>query len=242
MRPRHLATRYHNKLSQELGICIPVTEARPEVYLNEEERKGDFLASLNLTRPYWVVIAGAKYDTTTKWWNPSYYQQVVDQLRTTIDFVQCGAASDWHLPLRGVTNLVGQTDIRKLIRVIFHADGVLCPVTFAMHLAAAVPTRNNKPRFCIVIVGGRETPSLIQYPNHTLLSTIGQLGCCRKRGCWRYVCQHTHARQRTESQCELPIQISESLRIPLCMQIITPPDVVEIILRSYPAWRPVSNS
>jgi ADP-heptose:LPS heptosyltransferase len=235
MRPRHLTTRYHDRLSEELGIHIPVTERRPEIYLSEEETETDLLESLNFTRPYWVVIAGAKYDTTTKWWNPSYYQEVVDQLRTTIDFVQCGAASDWHLPLQNVTNLVGQTDIRKLIRVIYHADGVLCPVTFAMHLAAAVPTANNKPRSCVVLVGGRETPSLIQYPNHTLLSAIGQLGCCQRRGCWRYVCQKTHVRQRNESPCELPIQISESLKIPLCMQMITPVHVVEIILRGYPS-------
>jgi ADP-heptose:LPS heptosyltransferase len=234
MHPRHLTTRYHNKLSEELGVRVPVTEERPEVYLDEDEKKPDFLATMNVTRPYWVVVAGGKFDTTTKWWNPSYYQQVVDQLSATISFVQCGAASDWHLPLQGVKNLVGQTDIRKLIRVIFHADGVLCPVTFAMHLAAAVPTTNGKPRSCVVLVGGRETPSLVQYPNHTLLSAIGQLGCCRTKGCWRYVCQNTHVRQRTESKCELPIQITQSLRIPLCMQIITPAEVVEIILRNYP--------
>ena len=149
--------------------------------------------------------------------------------------MQCGAASDWHLPLRGVKNLVGQTDIRKFIRVILHADGVLCPVTFAMHLAAAVPIVNGKPRACVVLVGGRETPSLIQYPNHTLLTVIGQIGCCQKKACWRYVCQETHVRQNTDSRCELPVQISESLQIPLCMEIITPAHVVEAILRSYPA-------
>ena len=238
MHPRHLTTRYHDSLGEELGVRIPVTEKRGEVYLSAEERDPGFITSLNLIRPYWVIIAGGKYDTTTKWWNPAYFQQVVDELKTTINFVQCGAASDWHLALKGVSNLVGQTDIRKLIGVIFHADGVLCPITFAMHLAAAVPVVNEKHRSCVVLVGGRETPSLIQYPNHNLLTVIGQLGCCRKKGCWRYVCQETHVRQRIDSRCELPIQVSESLKIPLCMEIITPTHVVEMILRSYPAHGP----
>ena len=38
-------------------------------------------------------------------------------------------------------DLVGKTSLRELIRLIYRADGVLCPVTLAMHLAAAVETR-----------------------------------------------------------------------------------------------------
>lgn len=235
LHPRHLATRYHDRLSDLLGIPIPAAEPRPEVYIGDDEKDPRFPASLGLKSPYWVVMAGGKYDTTTKWWNPAYYQEVVDQLRTTIEFVQCGARSDWHPPLKAVKNMIGQTDIRKLIAIVYHADGVLCPVTFAMHLAAAVPTRNGKARSCVVVVGGRETPSLIQYPNHTVLSVLGQLPCCAQKGCWRYVCQLTHVRQRVDSACDLPVQVNESLQIPLCMQIITPADVIEAILGSYPA-------
>src|SRR6516162_1775817 len=72
--PPHLTTSYHQRISELLGVEIKVTKKLPEVYLSEEEKDPGFLLSLGLRQPYWVVIAGAKYDTTTKWWNPAYYQ------------------------------------------------------------------------------------------------------------------------------------------------------------------------
>ena len=41
-------------------------------------------------------------------------------------------------PSAVVLDLRGKTDLRQLIRLVYHAQGVLCPVTLAMHLAAAV--------------------------------------------------------------------------------------------------------
>lgn len=241
MNPEHLATRYHRKLSEMLGIAIPVTVPRPEIYLSAEDIDPSYPRSLGLKKPYWVVIAGGKYDTTTKWWDPQGYQEVVDELDGRIDFVQCGSSDDWHPRLRGAVNMVGRTDVRELIRLIYHSDGVLCPITFAMHLAAAVPTADGKPRRAVVLVGGRETPSLIQYPGHKLMQVIGQLPCCRQRGCWRYVCQETHVRQVSNSRCEMPVQITPELTIPRCMQMITPESVVRTILDSYPRRSPVSS-
>lgn len=233
--PEHLATRYHQKIEKLLSVPIPVTKPLPEIYVNETERNANPEKSLRLRKPYWMIVAGAKYDTTTKWWNPSYYQQVVDELEGKIDFVQCGSSEDWHPPLRGAVNMVGKTSIRELITLIYHAAGVLCPVTFAMHLAAAVPTSDGRPRPCVVIVGGRETPSLIQYPNHTLLHVLGQLDCCREKGCWRYVCQETDVRQNSNSKCEKPVQVNPSLRLPLCMEMITPSQVTAAILGYQPS-------
>lgn len=241
IRPAHLATRYHGQLSEALGVHVPLTRACPVIYLNEDERDPHYPRSLGLSKPYWVVVAGAKYDTTTKWWNPRFYQAVVDELDGAVDFVQCGSSDDWHLPVAGAVNMVGNTGLRDLIRLIYHADGVLCPVTFAMHLAAAVPTPDGRPRACVVLVGGRETPALIQYPNHTLLHVIGQLECCRTIGCWRYVCQETHVRQHLSSRCCQPVQITPELKLPRCMEMITPQRVVDAILQYYPDRRPVSS-
>ena len=86
---------------------------------------------------FWIMMAGGKFDFTAKWWNPAWYQRVVDHFRGRIQFVQCGEAQHWHPQLDGVINLVGKTDIRQFVRLMYHADGVVCPVTFAMHLAAA---------------------------------------------------------------------------------------------------------
>ena len=239
--PEHLATRYHNKISELLGIPVPVTRPIPQIYVSDEEKDPEFLISLGLEKPYWVIVGGAKYDTTTKWWNPVYYQEVVDELIGRVNFVQCGAASDWHLPLNGAVNMVGKTDIRQLVRLIYHADGVICPVTFAMHLAAAVPTESGEPRGCVVIMGGRETPSLIQYPNHTLLNVVGQLPCCERKGCWRYVCQETHVRQNVGRRCEMPLQVTSTLKLPLCMEMIRPAQVVAAVLHYYPAGGPAAT-
>lgn len=240
--PEHLSTRYHRQIGDALGVSIPVTTRHPEIYLSEEERTPDYPRSLGLRKPYWVVIAGAKYDTTTKWWNPASYQRVVDQLDGRIDFVQCGSADDWHPPVRGAVNMVGRTDIRELVRLIYHADGVLCPATFAMHLAAAIPTENGRPRGCVVILGGREELSLIQYPNHTLMHVLGQLPCCQQSGCWRYVCQETQVPQHLRSRCERPVQVTPDLQLPLCMEMITPDSVVDAILRYYPGDGPVTSA
>ncbi len=241
LKPEHLSTRYHGKLGEALGVQIPVTRKSPEIYLSGEEKSPEFPRSLGLRKPYWVLIAGAKYDTTTKWWNPAYYQKVVDQLDGQIDFVQCGNSSDWHVPIRGAVNMVGQTDIRQLVRLIYHADGVLCPVTFAMHLAAAVPTGNGGPRSCVVLVGGRENPLLIQYPNHTLMHLVGRLSCCEQNGCWKYVCQETDVTQVISSRCEKPVQISPTLALPLCMEMIQPEQVVDAILHYYDGNGPVAT-
>jgi ADP-heptose:LPS heptosyltransferase len=240
--PEHLSTRYHRQISEALGVPVPVTKKCPEIFLSEEEKSSEFPRSLGLRKPYWILVAGSKYDTTTKWWNPAHYQSVVDELDGKIDFVQCGSSNDWHPPVRGTVNMVGKTDIREFVRLIYHADGALCPVTFAMHLAAAVPTKDGRPRACVVLLGGRETLSLIQYPNHTLMHTMGQLSCCQQIGCWRYVCQETHVQQVTRSRCEKPVQVTPELKLPLCMEMIKPKSVVDAILRYYPRETPVSST
>src|SRR6185437_1372090 len=133
-------------LEQRLNLCIPVAEFKADVHLSEAEK--GWMSQLeergNKSR-FWIVMAGGKYDYTAKWWNPAAYQQVVDHFRGRIHFIQCGELGHWHPSLDGVTNLIGQTDTRQFVRLMYHADGVLCPVTFAMHLAAAVETRPGMP-------------------------------------------------------------------------------------------------
>ena len=108
--------------------------------------------------PFWVVVAGGKFDVTIKWWERSRFQSVVDHFRDKIQFVQVGDFGHHHPRLRGVIDFRGQTDLRQLIRLIYHAHGVLCPVTAVMHLAAAVPYKHipGAHRPCVVVAGGRE--------------------------------------------------------------------------------------
>lgn len=179
------------------------------------------------------IVAGGKYDFTAKWWNPACYQQVVDHFRGKIAFVQCGEAGHWHPPLNNVINLVGKTTLRQFIRLMHHAAGVVCPVTFAMHLAAAVePSRGaRKKRPCVVIAGGREPTHWEAYPHHQYISTVGALECCLEGGCWKSRCQLVGDGDEKDRNniCEQPVQITPNLRIPRCHDMITAADVIRRI-------------
>src|SRR5439155_26233650 len=121
--------------------------------------------------PFWIVAGGGKYDITIKWWSTERYQQVIDHFRERIVFVQVGENGHHHPKLQNVVDLRGQTSIRELIRLVYHAQGCLCPVTALMHLASAVETKPGSPpnRPCIVIAGGREPWNWEAYPHHQFL-------------------------------------------------------------------------
>ena len=144
--------------------------------------------------PFWIVVSGGKFDFTAKWWDPARLQKVVDHFAGRILFVQVGEKGHHHPALPGVMDLRGKTDLRQLIRLMHHAQGVVCPVTFAMHLAAAVELRGpceayprgmprNRP--CVVIAGGREPAQWEAYPHHQYIHTNGALRCCDNGGCWK---------------------------------------------------------
>src|SRR2546423_9770465 len=129
----HFLTAFVEDLESQLGVRIPVGPCRGDIYLTAEEmRRPSPAAEAGHRGPYWIVTAGGKYDFTTKWGNPVWYQQVVDHFAGRIRFVQCGERSHWHPPLRNVLSLVGATDLRQVIRLVYHADGGLCPITLAM--------------------------------------------------------------------------------------------------------------
>src|SRR5207244_10704494 len=102
-------------------------------------------------------------------------------------FGRVGGPGQRHPPLRDVIDLRGRTDLRQLVRLVHHAQGVLCPVTLLMHLAAAVevPAGMPKNRPCVVVAGGREPPHWEAYPHHQFIHTVGALWCCDNGGCWK---------------------------------------------------------
>lgn len=231
--PKHFIHGYVDFLMKELGLTIPITEFRGDIRLSEQERswKDQVHEAFGYHGPFWIMMAGGKYDYTAKWWPPDHYQAVVDHFRGRIQFVQCGESSHWHPPLKGVFSLIGKTSIRQFIRLMYHAAGVVCPVTFAMHLAAAVPTSTNRLRPCVVISGGREPAHWEAYPGHQFLHTIGMLPCCARGGCWRSRCQQVGDGdiKDKENMCERPVPVRDDLRIPQCMTMIKPQQVIHAI-------------
>ena len=248
-RPFHFIHGFVQDLERKLGVTIPIGPFRGDVYLSDAERHAPSpVAEAGHDGAYWVMVAGGKHDFTAKWWDPESYQAVVDHFAGKIRFVQCGGRDDWHPPLRGVVNLVGKTDVRELIRVIYHADGVVCPVTFAMHLAAAVPPRPGAPplRPCVVIAGGREPAHWEMSPGHQFLHTVGALDCCAAGGCWKSRCQPVgDGESRDSDLCVKPVTVRGGVQVGKCMTMITPAKVIDAIelyyqggALKYPATEP----
>jgi ADP-heptose:LPS heptosyltransferase len=233
-RPYHFIHGYVQYLEERLQLRIPVTRFSGDIHLSDEEKlyRPSKIAD-ELPERFWIIVAGGKYDFTAKWWNPASYQKVVDNFLGRIQFVQCGEAGHWHPPLSGVVNLVGKTSLRDFVQLMHHADGVVCPVTFAMHLAAAVETRPGgpRPRPCVVVAGGREPPHWEAYPTHQFISTVGTLNCCAEGGCWRSRCQLVGDGDEKDRRnvCEHPVQLTSDLRVPRCMDMIAADDVIRRI-------------
>jgi ADP-heptose:LPS heptosyltransferase len=240
-RAGHFTTGFVRDLSERLGRMIMPLEMRPDVYLTAEEMDP---GRKRIARPYWVLVAGGKRDFTAKVWDRIYWQEVINQLREEVYFVQVGSAKHMHPPLTGVTNLIGKTNFRELMTLIYHAQGVVCPVTCTMHLAAAF----NKP--CVVIAGGREpwwweaytrktwamsavTACPPDFVDHTFLHTIGDLRCCKQRGCWR----SGVGEKRMGKNCRA-IERGPSQPQPACLRMITP-EMVTGSVRRYLHGEPI---
>jgi ADP-heptose:LPS heptosyltransferase len=236
-RPYHFVHGYVRHLEDELGLRIPVTRFHGDVHLSDQEKAWMNQVQeepIGWNHDFWIIIAGGKYDFTAKWWDPSRYQRVVDHFRGRIQFVQCGEAHHWHPRLSGVIDLVGKTDLRQFIRLMYHAVGVVCPVTFAMHLAAAVEVKPGraKNRACVVVAGGREPSQWEKYGHHRFLDTNGALLCCDQGGCWKSRCQPVgdgDEKDAPENLCVFPVPVAPDLRIARCMDLIGADDVIRAI-------------
>jgi len=229
--PGHFITSINRFLEKQLSMKIPFGEFHGDVHMSSEELESKPISE----KPYWLIVCGGKTDFTCKWWNPATAQKVVDGLKHKFNFVQIGSngtpgvyPEHVHFPLNNVTNLTGSTSIRELIKLVYHAEGVICPVTFLMHLCAAVPRKNNKTRGCVVIAGGREPPHWEAYPGHRFMHTIGKLDCCMTGGCWKRRAQLWPDGQpwNTQDLCEKPVQVRADLTIPKCLDMITADEII----------------
>jgi len=111
----------------------------------------------------------------------------------------------------------------------YHAQGVLCPVTLAMHLAAAVEVKGGRPknRPCVVVAGGREPPHWEAYPHHQFIHTNGALMCCDNGGCWKartVALGDGDPKDKPEHLC-----VDVVGKLPRCMDMITADDVIRRI-------------
>lgn len=239
----HILAWYHYDFWRKTGIKVPVTDPRPDLHLSSDER------IRRIQGRYWVILSGGKLDLTTKHWHAHRAQEVVDKLaHQGIRCVQVGAvhSSHVHPPLRNCTNLLGQTEnVRDLWNIILHAEGVICGVTGAMHIAAAF----EKP--CVVYAGGREEPWFEAYVNafqafgstanpvrveHKFLHTIGLLNCCDKQGCWKKRTIPLDPQDLTSKSytlCRQPVRPADTHAVAKCQDLILSDHVVEAVMDYY---------
>lgn len=234
----HFLSYFHKDFNKRTGLDVKVHKPYGDLHLSEEERTAPLVSGR-----YWIVISGGKSDATVKVWDAQKFQAVVSQLRARgLGVVQIGSTDSghWHPPMDGALNLVGRTDLRDMMRLIYHADGVVCGVTAAMHMAAALE------RPCVVLAGGREAwwweayvpqntgfggPEIAQGLRvpHKFLHTIGVLACCRNHGCWK---NKTVPINDDKSLCYWPVTHSHQ-PVPKCLDLITPHHVMEGIMQYY---------
>jgi ADP-heptose:LPS heptosyltransferase len=225
--PWHFVQAFGGFLNERLGLRIKPGAFKGDIHLSALERS--WMSQVQeITRepvPFWIINAGGKFDYTIKWWDHARYQAVVDRFRGRILFVQIGEAHHHHRPLDGVIDLRGKTDLRQLIRLVHHAQGVVGPVSLAMHLAAAVEVRPGMPknRPSVVVAGGREPPHWEAYPHHQFIHTIGALRCCDSGGCWKARTLPLGDGDPKDERRNLCVDVSNGL--PRCMDLITADDV-----------------
>ena len=237
----HFITAFHRDFEKRHGHPVPCLHAKGDLHLDEWH-----YANPPMADRYWILVPGHKSDFTTKAWSAVRWQQLANRLRAEgIKLVKCGAEhrGNTNPPVDGCLDLVGETNLRDILWLIYHADGVICPITCFMHMAAAFE------RPCVCIAGGREHWWWEAYVNvdgvenfgpyaqsvrvpHRFLHTQGLLDCCKDRGCWKNKIHHTQ-KDKHKSYCKRPVDDGYGQKIPDCLKMITVEHVVEAVMSYY---------
>lgn len=238
----HFIHGYRKFLEQKLGITIKPTTFKGDIHISALEKSwySQVQEITGENTRFWIVVSGGKLDYTCKWLDPDELQRVVDHFKGRLQFVQVGEKDHHHPRLDNVIDLVGKTDIRQLVRLVYHADGEICPVTLLMHLAAAVETKQGRPanRPCVVIAGGREPPQWEAYPHHQYLHTNGCLPCCDNGGCWKsrvVPIGDGDEKDKPQNLCIRPIRTETNIAIPKCIDMIAAADIIGAV-EKYLEW------
>ena len=233
--PYHFVHAFSHYLNEQLDLHIKPTRHHGDIHLTSREKSwiSQVHEMTGEDTPFWIVVSGGKYDYTVKWWECRRYQECIDHFAGRIQFVQVGELRHYQPPLRGVIDLRGRTDTRQLVRLVYHSQGVLCGVTFLMHLAAAVEMKpgGTRNRPAVIVAGGREPTQWEAYPHHQYLHTVGALPCCKDGGCWR--ARTLPLGDGNEKDLPHHLCLDTVGKLPRCMHMITPQDVIRRIEMYY---------
>jgi hypothetical protein len=237
----HQVHAFAHDIAHKLGLttALPIGELRGVITISDIEK--GWMSQVEEAKNFnnfWIISTGGPDVQSAQWWDPQRYQRVVDEFQGKITFVQLGMEGEYHPRLKGVIDLVGKTDLRQRIRLMYHAAGYVGAPGFLMHLAAATAVRpferNGRPRpnsrAAVVISGGVEPYQWFAYEGHHVLHVNGMLPCCEVGGCGKTRCEIQHRLERNPEQlCELPVQIGRGSVIPKCLDMITAKMVIDRI-------------
>jgi len=242
--PYHFSEGFTEHLEEILGVRIKKRIGRGHIQIGpNEERWGQTErerwfgeAGYSSETQFWVMNAGHKNDFTCKMWPAERYQEIVDRYQGKILFVQIGHKDHTHPKLTGVVNLIGKTDDRQLIRLVWASSGVITPCSYPMTLAASVPVRpgscnGRKHRPCVVVAGGREPAGWQAHTEHQFIHTCGMLPCCDHGGCWasRIKPIGDGDEKDRKNMCRHVVTSDEGVELPYCMDMITAEEVARRI-------------
>lgn len=209
----------HDAFEAATGITVPRGEPRPSLILSPKESQHP------VDNPYFVVCSGVKQDLPIKMWPHEYFEEVVRRVGGR--WIQVGGLTSGRLQHHQVAiakaeNKIGRTTIRELMRIVAHADAVVCLVSLPMLLASAFGVK------CVVPAGGRENPSLFEGLGVDYMETMNRLPCSVGGGCGVFaaVPAHTDSAFPDNWLCKDPVETASGEYVGKCMRLITPDDVI----------------
>lgn len=236
--PYHFIHGFLDYLKEKMALKIDCEPWHGFLPLSKDEKIYSYVERITGKKhPYWILNAGYKLDYTAKQWDFSRYQDIVNAF-PELFFIQIGHEDHIHPELKGknLINLVGKTNLRQLISLVYHSFGVITGVSFPMLLSYAIeanPVFNRPVRACVVVAGGREPNHWQVPPNSQFLHTCGQLDCCAKGGCWKSrvvplgdQSPWGKSDNKDESLCVLPVALPTGQVIPKCMDMIGSNEVI----------------
>ena len=85
--PYHFLQGYVAHLNELLDLEIGLTRYRGDIHVSPKEKSwmSQVHEAIGRDTPFWIIVAGGKFDYTIKWWEPRRYQKVVDHFAGKID-------------------------------------------------------------------------------------------------------------------------------------------------------------
>ena len=217
----HFTEAFIRDVENKLNVKLQRSGMLPEIWISDLEKTwiNQVETEFGWVGPFWVINAGMKQDNELK--NYHRWQEVAnlfnEYFKDKVKLVQVGEKSHIHPELKGVLNLVGKTDLRQLIRLVYHAHGTVTPISFLTHLSAAF----EQP--AVIVAGAKESRRWECYQNQFYLATNGCVNCGIYDGCWL---------GGKLKNCKDLVSTDKGM-VPRCFELIKPYQIIKAIKDYY---------